>query len=394
MSFHAHSSISGFTRAGAAVSAQLAEHETAGAVRAKPLVTSRNNSDKINWADYDTPLREPRPYVERCGTGSLGMMFEPGSYAFTALTCGSWSCPTCRKQNAARQLDRLRRGMESRPDYHRTFVTLTLNPKDFGARVIGYAYWDAVGNRTTSSKSQRRTTLWSKPTSKQFRAACEAMSAEFNKLNDRLRRFCEYRDLAPVEYFRVVELHRNLWPHYHVLLEHPDLEASDLAKPLRGWKLGRTDAREISLDDAVGELAPYLVSTEHKGGGSKAYQFAATALPKNFRLYSASRGFLAAATELGRPVEHSFAVSGHFVTHHQTAASWGADARILLHPPQPDDKPHKPPSSSLLTGDGATLYYTELLAAQPVRLSPEDEDLLTDHPQDKKRARFLGAPLS
>lgn len=306
------------------------------------------------------------------------MMFEPGSYAFTALTCGSWSCPTCRKQNAARQLDRLRRGMESRPEHFRTFVTLTLNPKDFGARVTGYAYWDAQGNRTTSSKSQRRTTLWSEPTAKQFQAACEAMSAEFNKLNDRLRRFCEYRGLETVDYFRVVELHRNLWPHYHVLLEHPDLEAADLAKPLRGWKLGRTDAREISLDDAVGELAPYLVSTERKGGGSKAYQFAATALPKNFRLYSASRGFLAEASEQGRPVEHSFAVSGHFVTHHQTAASWGADARILLHPPQPDDAPHKPPSSSLLTGDGATLYYTELLAAQPVYLSPEQEATARD----------------
>ena len=357
---------------------------------ARPLVTSRNNSHKTNWAKYDTPLREPRKYVERCGTGSLAMMFEPGSVAFTALTCGSWSCPTCRKQNAARQLDRLRRGMESRPDHHRTFVTLTLNPANFGARPLGYAYWDAAGNRTTSSKSQRRTTLWSEPTQKQFQAACEAMSTEFDKLTKRLRRFCEYRDLPPVEYFRVVELHRNLWPHYHVLLEHPDLGASDLAKPLRGWDLGRTDAREISLDDAVGELAPYLVSTERKSGGSKAYQFAATALPKGFRLYSASRNFLAAATELGRPVEHSFAVKEHFHTHHQTAASWGADARILLHPPQPDDKPHKPPSSSLMTGDGATRYYLELLAAQPVYLSPEETAHLA--PEVDKRARFEGAP--
>jgi hypothetical protein len=347
------------------------EDARARALGRSPLVTSRNNSDKIDWSKYDSPLREPRKYVQKCGTGSLALMFEPGSVAFTALSCGSWSCPTCRKQNAARQLDRLRRGMESRADHRRTFVTLTLNPADFGAKPRGVAYWDANGNRTIKSKAQRRTTLWSEPTARQFQAACEAMSREWNKLNDRLRRFCEYRELPRVDYFRVVELHRNLWPHYHVLLEHPELESVDLAKPLKGWKLGRTDAREISLDDAVGELAPYLVATERKGGGSKAYQFAATALPKNFRLYSASRDFLAEPTELGRPVEHSFPVAGHFTTHHQTAASWGADARIVLHAPEPPEKAHKPPSSSLLTGDGATRYYTELLGSQPVHLDAQ-----------------------
>ncbi len=338
---------------------------------AEPLVTSRNNSHKINWADYDTPLREPRKYVEKCGTGSLAMMFGPGSVAFTALSCGSWSCPHCRKQNAARQLDRLRRGMESRPDHRRSLVTLTLNPADFGAKPCGFAYWDAQGNRTTASKAQRRTMLWSEPTVRQFQAACVAMSREWDKLNRRLIRKTNYAELPRFDYFRVVELHRNLWPHYHVVLEHSELGADDIKKQLDGWKLGRTDAREISLDDAVGELAPYLVSTERKGNGSKAYQFAATALPKNFRLYSASRNFLADPTELGRPVEHSFAVSGHFTTHHQTAESWGADARIVLPMPQPSDKPHKPPSSSLMTGDGATLYYTELLASQPIALGPQ-----------------------
>ncbi len=358
--------------------------------RAEPLVTSRNNSQKINWAAYDTPLREPRKYVQKCGTGSLAMMFEPGSFAFTALSCGSWSCPTCRKQNAARQLDRLRRGMESRLEHRRILVTLTLNPADFGAKPRGLAYWDAQGNRTTSSKAQRRSTLWTEPTARQFQAACESMSREWDKLNKRLGAKCADLDTSRFGYLRVVELHRNLWPHYHVLLEHPELGADDIKKQLDGWKLGRTDAREISLDDAVGELAPYLVSTERKGNGSKAYQFAATALPKNFRLYSASRGFLAEPTELGRPVEHSFAVKGHFTAHHQTAASWGAEARIVLHPPQPDEKPHKPPGSSLLTGDVATRYYTELLASQPVHLTPEAALHLTTD-QREKRAGFDGA---
>jgi hypothetical protein len=313
-------------------------------------------------------------------------MLGAGSFAFTALGCKSWSCPHCRKQKSAALLDRTRRGMEARADHRRTFVTLTLNPKDFGARFAGYAYWNAKGERTTKSQAQRRTTLWSEPTKLQFQAACEAMSREWDKLNRRLIDKTKYAELPRFEYFRVVELHRNVWPHYHVVLEHPELGVDDIKKQLDRWALGRVDAREISLDDAVGELAPYLVSTE-KGGGSKAYQFAATALPKNFRLYSASRNFLAEPTELGRPVEHSFVVSGHFTTHHQAAQSWGADARIILHAPQPADKPHKPPSSSLLTGDGATLYYTELLASQPVYLTPEHEEILKTK-QEEAHAGF------
>lgn len=341
------------------------------------LLPTRNNSHKINWAAYDTPLREPRKYVEKCGTGSLAVMFGAGQVGFSALACNSWSCSHCRRSKAASLLDLTRRGMESRSDYHRTFITLTLNPKDFGAKVIGTAYWDAQGNRTTSSKAQRRTTLWSQPTKKQFQAACEAMSAEWDRLNKRLRRFTEYRDLQAVEYFRVVELHRNVWPHYHAVFEHPELTADDLAKPVKGWKLGRVDLRPISLDDAVGELAPYLVSTE-KGKGSKAYQFAATALPKGFRLYSCSRGFLGTPDEPERVVEHSFAVKGHFKTHHDTATSWGADARIVLPPAPEPGKPPRLPGSSLITGDAATRYYLELLEQQPLHLTPEHEAAYRD----------------
>lgn len=339
---------------------------------AKALVTSRNNSQKINWAMYDSPLREPRKYVEKCGQMSLALMFGPGQIAFSALTCDSWSCSHCRRQKAAQLLDRLRRGMESRGDRHRTLVTLTLDPFKFGAKQIGWRYTDANGNPTTSSKAQRKTKLVSEPTKKQFQAACIAMSKEWDKFNRRLIAKTDYAGLERVAYFRVVELHRNVWPHYHVLLEHPDLEASDFKKQLDGWKLGITDAREISLDDAVGELAPYLVSTE-KGKGSKAYQFAATALPKGFRLFSSSQGFLGAPEEPERVIEHSFPVKGHFKEHHDTATSWGADARIVLPPaPEPGHRPRLP-GSSLITGDAATLYYLQLLEAQPVHLTPEHE---------------------
>jgi hypothetical protein len=208
------------------------------------------------------------------------------------------------------------------------------------------------------------------------------MSYQWDRLNDRLRRKTDYAGLPRFGYFRVIELHRNGWPHYHVVVEHPNLGAADIRRQVDGWALGLTDAREISLDDAVGELAPYLVSSERKGAGSKAYQFAATALPRGFRLYSTSRGFLAPPTELENRPEHAFAVRGHFTYHSRTAADWGADARIVLHPPEAADRPHRPPGASLAIGDGAVRYYLELLSQTSVHLSPEACAYLKTTPDD------------
>ncbi len=334
------------------------------------LVTSRNNLHLPWWHSYDTPFREPKPYVQKCCKGTLALFLEAGRVVFTALPCGSWSCSSCRKVLAAQLLDRLRCGMESRAEHRRTLLTLTIDPKSFGAVPIGHAYWDRQRKPALPHESVKRTVLWSQPTVKQFAAAVESMSSDWHKLNNRLGKKCSSLDLPRFGYFRVVELHRNGWPHYHVVLEHPDLGPEDVNRQVAGWSLGITDAREISLDDAVGELAPYLCSAERKGNGSKAYQFAATALPKNFRLYSVSRDFLAAPAEPEVSPEHSFPVRGHFSTHHESARSWGADARIVLEPPQ-SDRPHKPPSSSLCLGDSATLYYLELLSQTSVHIPPE-----------------------
>ncbi len=310
------------------------------------LVTSRNNLHPYPVGVADSPLRTPRRYVEACGRGTLAALFPGSKVAFYALTCSSWSCASCRKVKAARLLDRLRRGMESRPDLRRVLLTLTINPAIFGASVVGSRSWD----------DGRVTTLWSTPTAEQFAWATEVMSTEFHKLNKRLVRKAARAGVDAPGYFRVIELHRNLWPHYHVVLEHPSWGSSDIQKQLQGWHeaLGITHVREVSLDDAVGELAPYLTSAESKGGGSKAYQFAGLALPEGFRLHSSSAAFLAPAAVSDVVPEVAIVLKGHFHEHHTTVIEWGGDSRIVLNAPS---KVHRPPGGSVAVGDDALRYW-------------------------------------
>jgi len=232
--------------------------------------------------------------------------------------------------------------------------------------VIGTAFWDAAGNQVTDPfMAVRATNLWSEPTREQFDAAARAMSKAWDRWIRALNFRSKYAGVDPWLFYRVVELHRNVWPHYHALLEHPTItDAPDVSS----WALGISDVRPISIDDAVGELAPYLVCSESKGKGHKAYQFAAAALPKGFRLFTASRTFLGPVNRPdGPPIEppdHALVARGHFTGHHQTAREWGADAVFLLPTPATPDRPHRPPSSSLATGDGAVLYYLELVDAR------------------------------
>jgi hypothetical protein len=318
-----------------------------------------------------------RPYVEKCGTGTLALLFDASRVAFAALTCGSWNCSSCRRVLAAQQLDRMRRGMESRPDWNRVFITLTLDPSKFGAKPAGYALWDAHGNRTDDpARAVRSSILWTPPTAAQFDRAAAAMSEEWTQLNKRLQSKARRADTVRHEYYRVVELHRNIWPHYHVVLEHPEWTAADIQQQVDGWQLGTiTQARDVSLDDALGEVAPYLVSTERKAGGHKAYQFAARALPKGFRLHSSSQGFLALALEPEQRAEHSQPLKGHFRSHHESVNAWGGDSRIVLEPPQPPDRPHRPPGGAVAIGQAAVSYYLQHLESQSVCLSAEQVEL-------------------
>jgi hypothetical protein len=314
--------------------------------------------------------------VEKCGTGTLALLLDASRVAFTALTCGSWNCSTCRRVLAAQLLDRMRRGMESRADSNRVFVTLTIDPYRYGARAIGRALWDASGDRTDDpTRAVRSSILWAPPTAKQFDQAASDMSAQWDALNKRLQSKARRSETVRPHYFRVIELHRNVWPHYHVVIEHPEWTAASIEHQVAGWTLGSiTDARDISLDDAVGELTPYLVSTERKAGGHKAYQFAARALPKHFRLYSCSQGFLADPLEQEDKAEHAQPLKGHFRSHHEAVNAWGGDSRIILHPPPPDDRPdapHKPPGGAVATGPQAVSYYVQQLEAQQVCLTPE-----------------------
>lgn len=313
----------------------------------------------------------PRPSVAACCRATLAT-FRDGSARYGALTCKSWTCPTCRPVNAARLLDRLRRGMESRPDSHLWLVTLTIDPSKFGGTPVGHAFWDANGQRVDDpSLGVRASVLWAEPTRAQFDAAAAAMSKAWQTMMDALNVELKRAGLARWGYFRVVELHRNVWPHYHVVFEHPDLE---VAPAITSWPLGIVDARPVTVDDAIGEVAPYLVASESKGKAHKAYQFAAAALPRGFRLYTASRGFLGdRAAPDAQPVEapeHALVLRGHFTSYHQMARDWSATSVLLLPTPAAPDRPHRPPAACLTTGDGAVLLYAELARATPLHERP------------------------
>lgn len=341
-----------------------------------PLLPQRNNSDPPpNWKTYDTAMRELRPYVQKCGTGTMATLWHSQKVTMSALLCKSWNCPTCRKQKAAQLLDRLNKGVISEEN-NNIFITLTLDPSKYGAKFLGNRYWNGDIEVTKDQTYTRKSTIWTEPTKKQFKQAVKDMSHEWNALNDRLRRKAQRAKVATHEYFRVVELHRNGWPHYHVLIRHPFWNASAIKQQLSGWNLGRTDARDISHADAIAEIAPYLISKEKKQ--HKAYQFAASALPKNFRLYSCSKNFLAPLEPASEQPEHAQILSGHFTTHHESLKTWGADSRIALRPIQPDEQPHKPPSSSIAIGDEARLYYLAYLENNETVIKPEFHHLLVE----------------
>ena len=319
---------------------------------AQPLVTSRNNS-------HPSVFRLPRAYVQACGKGTLALYFEEGRVVFRSLACGSWSCPHCRPRLSARILDRLRRGMESRPGHRRTFLTLTIDPSKFGAVRIG----------SNKQADGRWTQMVSEPKPEQFDQAVQAMSKEWDRLAKRLAAKASRAEAEKFGFFRVIELHRNGWPHYHVVLEHPEFGAEDIRRQVSGWKLGRFELKPIDLDGAVGELAPYLVSAERKSGGHKAYQFAATALPANFRLYQPSRGFLAPEAESDGPrAVHGVPLRGHFTGYHQQVRDWGGESQLLLSAPSEGE--HVPPSGSQAMGDAAVVLYAELVDQAALHAPP------------------------
>jgi hypothetical protein len=275
---------------------------------------------------------------------------------------------------AARVLEALRSGLEARAG-SLLLLTPTVNPEHFGGVVVGWQDWGRDGLPCLPGDAVRTSRLWSEPTREQFERCARAMSREFDRLMKRLNMKAKRAGLEPFAYFRVVELHRNGWPHYHVVLEHPT-GSLDVLEQVNAWGLGRVDVRPVDLDAAVGEVAPYLVSAERKGAGSKAYQFAATALPKHFRLHSSSRGFLLRSeADLEAPVE-SVVLRGHFSGYHQWVQSFSSafgyevDARLVLPSPAPPDRDHKPPSSSVSTGDGAVLLFVQLLDQESLRAPP------------------------
>lgn len=322
---------------------------------ALPLVTYRNNSNTASGPSVSRgPWGPQRAYVGACCLGTLALHYADGRITWAALTCKSWACPHCRKQRAASTLDGARLGMESRSDWNRYLTTFTFDPEPFGGVCIGWKTWE----------DGRKTRLWAPPTPEQFAAAILAGSREWNRFVSRMSVKARRSEQLKAEFLRNVELHRNAWPHYHAVIEHPEWSREEVEQLASGWKLGRVDISEgsVSIDDAVGEVAPYLVSAEKKSNGTKAYQFAGYALPKGFRLVQPSRGFMGSKPddiEREKP-DHAVTLRGHFSSYHEGLREMGAEPRLLLYPPSEGD--YRPPGRTLTTGDAAVVYYAELVA--------------------------------
>jgi hypothetical protein len=329
------------------------------------LLPLRNNS-KLAPNEVERPaFRLPKAYVNACCKGTLALARRSGSIELMALRCNSWSCPHCRKEKSAALLHRIREGMTSRPGQQLGFVTLTVDPNKFGGVREGETYYRDREPWKPASVSQQqidrmletgeltKANLYKAPSEEKYREVCEAMSRELDRLRSRLSDYCKKRDLTKFNYFRVIELHRNGWPHYHLILEHPSLTVDDVAKQLQGWKLGRINFKQVkanhakgqtAIDVAVGEIAPYLVNSETS---AKAYQFAATALPENFRLWSCSQGFLS-PEDSPSDVVQVVALKGHFTGYqglyeqHCKASEPLSPSLALVHLPRTETRQLEP----------------------------------------------------
>jgi len=240
-----------------------------------------------------------------------------GSFVVSALRCGSWSCSHCRKINAARLLERVHDGMATRQNWQTFLVTFTVNPADWGGVPRSYnAYqngrimplesdgsrldmWDLdiMPDAAFREMGVRMSPHYQSPTLEQYQDVAYFMSREFGRLRRRLSMRAKRAGAESPHYLRVAELHRSGWLHYHVVFQlPPNLSARHLHEVVSGWGFGRTDVREVSSSDAVSHVVPYLTSEEtHR---NKGYQFAGDALPKNFRLWTSSQGFLGASPDI------------------------------------------------------------------------------------------------
>ena len=228
-----------------------------------------------------------------------------GSFCVSAMRCKSWSCDYCRRINAAILLERVRSGISKRPDHQTFLLTLTIDPAQYDGEISGHGYYaassyigssiqfpglDDLSRDELKSQGIRRTNHYQQPNLEQFESAAAQMSKNWSRLRRALTNRLNRRG-HKMHYMRVIELHRNGWPHYHILVQLPsDCSPRHLYEVVSSWNLGRTNVKAVSADDAVSHVSPYLVNKET--GRGKTYQFAADSLPKHFRLWTASKHFL------------------------------------------------------------------------------------------------------
>lgn len=165
------------------------------------------------------PPGAPRS-VEACLRGAWSFVtldFETGELAATRFRCRSWRCPECRYEVARGDFARILEGLESRVARRKPWliVTLTFDPKGWRNR------WEA------------------------YRAAGRC----WQKLRARLAREYGTRSApARIEYLAVWEQHRSGWPHVHMAISCPELQAHLEAlgpgvRELDGYGPSRWDVR-------------------------------------------------------------------------------------------------------------------------------------------------------
>jgi len=207
--------------------------------------------------------------------------------------------------------------MSTRPDWQTFLVTLTVDPAMYGARPRSYnAYQLNTLMPLESNKSSidmwdldfwspdmfeaanvRLSPHYLPPTLDQYRDLSSDMSKKFGDMRRRLTMRAKRSGNENPQYLRIAELHRNGWIHYHAVFQlPPGFPPHNLKEIVQDWELGRSDCRQVSAEDAVSHVVPYLTSEEtHR---NKGYQFAADALPKHFRLWTSSRQFLGESPDI------------------------------------------------------------------------------------------------
>jgi hypothetical protein len=262
-----------------------------------PAIAGERDPTQAQLDNVRAWLEDPWPVI-RSAIACLGglMAIEvvdkaSGEVTLHRFRCRSWRCPWCGPPEARVLFARLVTGLTGQekddlapPPWF--FLTLTYDPK--------------------ARESIREA----------YRGGCQAGQALKERMARHLNGGGKMAARTGIEYATVWERHASGWPHAHMVLRHPALEAvvrgggtvgffrnrTGRRCPISGWaKLWLVPAAVSSgfgpvldlqrADASPGGLASYFAKLASEVAGVKAYQQPTNA-PKGFRRLRASRGLL------------------------------------------------------------------------------------------------------